>query len=210
MNITGYIPPASTAPPEHAAHPAAILAGRLDSVLGLLLVVVAAYFRLLGALTVPLWNRLSRARLRLVRLLHNLAAGRLPRPYAPGTPRTPSIPPGPTSPAPYIPRGQAWLVKQLGHRAAGVGAQLEHLLRDPDSVALLGQSPGTARTMRRLCRLLGVPIPAALTLPRRPAAPPLPQPARPTRVQPARPLPCHSPSAPIRPNQPSPHRRHFF
>ena len=69
MNIN---PPAQTemAPSE--------LTQQLDTILASVLLLIAAQFRILGIITVPLWNRISRSRQRLARLLAHLAAGRLP------------------------------------------------------------------------------------------------------------------------------------
>ncbi len=71
------------APASETPHPAQAFAARLDSVLDRLLLLVAARFRILGPVTVPLWSHISRARQRLARLLANLAAGRLPAPARP-------------------------------------------------------------------------------------------------------------------------------
>ena len=59
MNIN---PPAQTemAPSE--------LTQQLDTILASVLLLIAAQFRILGIITVPLWNRISRSRQRLARL----------------------------------------------------------------------------------------------------------------------------------------------
>ncbi|MCC6718303.1 MAG: hypothetical protein IT555_10490 [Acetobacteraceae bacterium] len=160
--------------------PAQLLAGRIDGILASLLLYIAARFRSLGSHTLPLWNRVSRARRRLARLLALLAAGRLPRTSAP----RPGRPGGPRGP--YISHRQAWLLHALRddpmrHDAANLASQLDHLLRDPATQSLLAAAPPQAlkslgRTLRPLCRLLGIPAPAPLQPP-----PPPPRPARPPR-----------------------------
>lgn len=156
-------------PTQNAAHPDSVrdLAARLDSILGGLLLLIAAQFRRLGPLTLPLWIRISRARQRLGRLLARLADGTLPKP---GKPR-PGRPGGP--PAAKLPRGQAWLVAILGYHAAGRSAQLNTLLADPAIAAAIAGAPphahvAIARTLRPLCRMLGIDPPDCL----RPAQPP--------------------------------------
>ena len=174
------------APASETPHPAQAFAARIDGVLDRLLLLIAARFRILGPVTVPLWNRVSRARQRLARLLANLAAGRLPLPRAASgtraskaTPRTPRIPLG-------IPRGRAWLVNAIGWEAAGFREQLASVLRDPAVPATLAASPGAARTIRGLCHLLGVT---------------LPEPLRPAPARKAAPAPPTLPSMPAPPVQ---------
>ncbi len=149
------------APASETPHPAQALAARLDSVLDRLLLLVAARFRILGPVTVPLWSHISRARQRLARLFANLAAGRLPRVRARcvATPRKG----GPRRND--IPRGRSWLVNVIGYEAAGFREQLASVLRDPAAPATLAASPGAARTIRALCHLLGVTLPDALRPP---------------------------------------------
>ncbi len=190
-------------PTQNAAHPDSVrdLAARLDSILGGLLLLIAAQFRRLGPLTLPLWIRISRARQRLGRLLARLADGTLPKP---GKPR-PGRPGGP--PAAKLPRGQAWLVAILGYHAAGRSAQLNTLLADPAIAAAIAGAPphahvAIARTLRPLCRLLGVDLPAVLQLPKRlrKSRPPRARPAQPRTKPPVIPpwgLPPTEPEPPL-------------
>ena len=149
--------------PTDAPHPATAMAERLDSMFVVLLPVIAAGLHHLVRFCVPVWNRVSRARQRLARLLALLAAGRLPR-----QPRLYAVrQAGPS--APYIPHRRAWLVAVIGYKAAWGMAQMESLLRDSNTQALLATAPPQAlkslgRTLRPLCRLLGVDLPAELLL----------------------------------------------
>ncbi len=190
-----------TLAPTDAPHPAKAFAERLDSIFVVLLPVIAAGLYHLARFSVPVWNRVSRTRQRLARLLALLAAGRLPRP---SRPRPDGVAPrkgGP--PAPYIPRRRAWLVAIIGYRAAWGMANLDALLRDPITQALLAASPPEARkslgrTLRPLCRLLGVDLPQELS------APPRPEPAsgtitaRPAKPPKPAPPPLRHPIYPLR------------
>ena len=171
-------PPFPASQPFPASHPALTLAERFRAIIAPLVLLVAAGFRTLGPLTVPLHARLARAARRLTRLLEALAAGRLPRRRTPGPAR-----PGGPPPAP-IPRCHAWLVVTLGHNAAASACQLQSLLHDPATTALLAAAPAAAiasaaRTLRPLCRLLGIPLPPALQPPAPPPRPPTPKAPRP-------------------------------
>ncbi len=55
-----------------------------------------------------------------------------------------------------LPRGVAWLCGLVPYKAAGFGSQLRHLFGDPEFVALLAASPQLRRTLRPLCRMLGI------------------------------------------------------
>ncbi|MCC6718099.1 MAG: hypothetical protein IT555_09450 [Acetobacteraceae bacterium] len=205
------IDPTPHAASPDAPHPAAALALRLDSILAPLLLVITAGFRILGRFAQPVWTRFSRGRLRLARLLANLAAGRLPRLRAPRPGRTGG------APAPYSPQGRLWLVRKLGYRAAGHASQLNHLLQAPETQALLATAPPAAlaalgRTLRPLCRLLGVDLPPALLRAARiagqAAGAPRPEPRKPARPRPPQPAPLlplypqHRPRLILYPNPP--------
>ena len=83
-----------------------------------------------------------------------------------------------------------WLVIKLGWEAAAYASQLQHVLQDPDTQSALtdaiAHSPGIARNLRPLCRLLGVPLPPCLQLPPRPRPQrkSKPKPPRPERLRP--------------------------
>ena len=179
------------------------VAARLDSILTPLLAVITAHFRILGHLGAPLWNRISHARQRITRLLALLAAGRKPHPSGsriwrcpPPVPPEPGVVPLPgTGPAPYLSRRFAWIIIRIGYRAGGFASQLSHLLQQPGVAEILAASPGAARSMRPLCRMLGIDLPLAL---RRPAPPPRPPAPRRPKPRPAAPLPF-PPGTPDRP-----------
>ena len=58
-----------------------------------------------------------------------------------------------------------------GVACAGCGCQLRALLAEPEMVALLAASPRAVRTLKPLCRMLGVdlPLPPAPVPPKQPA-----------------------------------------
>jgi hypothetical protein len=129
-----------------------------------------------AALIIPLWQHLTRAALRLDRLLARLAAGPIPPPR----PRA-SNHSGPRRRSPF-PTTSAWLIRALGAEAAAHAAQLEALLADPAAAELLACT-AARRTLAPIRRMLGLP----------PAPPP-----RPTTPAPAAPLPPAPPRrAPI-------------
>ena len=157
-----------------AAHPANAAARLVDLILTPLLLLINTRLPLLGALLLPLHARITRAKQRLIRLLTRLATGSYPNPRAP----RPGRPSGP--PAIRLPLRHAWVIATLGYQAAGYASQLEHLLRDPATLAILAAAPphaqaAAARTLRPLCHMLGIPLPAMLQPPPRPAAPPKPR-----------------------------------
>ena len=168
-------------------------AGVLHLILGDLLTLIAARFVFLGALASPLGTRIARARRRLANLLAHLAAGRLPRPHTPH----PGSKGGPR--AHPISRSRGFLVHTLGYHAAGYASQLQHLLAAPQTQRLLADAPPgalapLARTLRPLCRLLGVTLPPALQAPPR-QKPESRKPARPRTRRP-RPAPWLAKPAP--------------
>ena len=186
---------------QSAPHPAALLAARLTPVILALLVLVAAKFRILGDTTTPLWNRISRIRQRLSRLLEAVAQGRRPRQRKP-TPARADRPRRERVKLPH-PNHHGWLVAKLGWEAAAYTSQLQHVLEDPQSqsalVDAIALSPGIARNLRPLCRLLGVPLPPCLHLPPRPRPVRKPRPRKPRPPNPRpqgllptdRPLPAY-------------------
>ena len=143
-----------------------------------------------AALTIPLWQHLTRAALRLDRLLARLAAGTM----APPRPRAGNHS-GPHHRSPF-PTTSAWLIRALGPEAAAYAAQLEALLADPAAADLLACTAGR-RTLAPIRRMLGL-SPAR---PSRPAAAASAAPASP-RQPPPRPDPI-----PLRPTIDKPPRR---
>ena len=193
--------PNPSGPNPSVLNPAGDLARQADIILNSILLLIAASFRILGVRTLPLWGRVSRIRQHLARLLAHLAAGRLPRPHTsrPETARAPARERDPldTVPPPRLPRAHLLLVKLLGYRAAGFGAQIQHLLDQPAMAAALAASPGAARALRPLCHILGVTLPPILRLP------PRPRPVKPARPKPP-PLPPLLPLYPQRKPRPMP------
>ncbi len=137
-----------------ASAPANAFLHGLGLILSALAHLTAARFRTLGPITVPLWQRIMRARSRLTRLIAHLAAGRLPRrDLRRGRPTHPS------APRDRLPTGHAWLIRALGSEAAALAGQLETLLADPATKALLAAAPKALRSLRPLCRMLGLALP---------------------------------------------------
>ena len=169
------------------------LAPRLGVILRNLAALIAHRFLrrpLHAALAIPLWQHLTRAALRLDRLLARLAAGPIPPPKPRARQHS-----GPQH-KPVFPTARAWLIRALGAEAAAYAAQLEALLADPAAADLLASTAGR-RTLAPIRRMLGL-SPAR---PRRPAAVASAAPA-PPRQQSPRPDPI-----PFRPTIDKPPRR---
>ncbi|MCX7378681.1 MAG: hypothetical protein NTY94_18270 [Alphaproteobacteria bacterium] len=184
----------STAAPATPAEPTARedsvltveeLARTLDAILASLLALLrtfARYTSALGPLATPIWNRISRTRVRLARAMAHLANGHTPRPARPRTPR-PHQAAREKDPRSHVPvRRHAWLGALLDHHVRAYASQFEFLLARPGAAALIAASPGATRTLRPLCRMLGTELPAALRLPPRPR-PARPKPAKPPRAK---------------------------
>jgi len=192
MHPTPLLSGPPTAPPDLAGpHPVAEVARCLDAILFSFLALIAARFVLLGPLLTPVWTRVSRTRQRLLRLLARIAAGHLPRP-----PRPPGAPPrGSGTSIPFPNRRHGWLAMMLDHNARNYASQLSHLLHTPGVAEIIAASPGAARTLRPLCRMLGVDLPLPLRPPPRPPAPQRPPPA--VAAPPPPPAPSGTPERPI-------------
>ena len=136
-----------------------------------------------AALIIPLWQHLTRAALRLDRLLVRLAAGPLPPPR----PRAGNHSGARRKSA--FPTTNGWLIRALGAEAATYAAQIEALLADPEAADLLACT-AARRTLAPIRRMLGLPparpsrpITPASALPRSPA-PPRKTPPRPDPIPP--------------------------
>ncbi len=71
-----------------------------------------------------------------------------------------------------LPQSFAWLIRLVPGTAAYAG-QVQTLLADPQTAALVAAAPAAGRILRPLCRMLAVPLPDYLRLPRpRPGSPP--------------------------------------
>ena len=145
-----------------------------------------------AALTIPLWQHLTRAALRLDRLLARLAAG----PMAPPRPRV-SNHSGPHN-RPKFPTTSGWLIRALGAEAAIYAAQIEALLAEPEAADLLACT-AARRTLAPIRRMLGLaPAPRPAAISKQPA-PPRQQPS--PRPDPIPPRPTLDPP-PKRPRHP--------
>ena len=176
--------------------PASLLAADLARRVGLILAAVAALVarrflrepRLVG-LIVPLWSRLNRSARRFERLMARIAAGTLPAPRrVTARPVHPLPPPRRAG----LPTGRGWLVRALGHEAAGCASQLEHLLAEPGAAGLVAATPAAQRILRPLRHMLGVG-PATRRRTARAAPPRRPREPRPL---PPKPLAYNSLAAP--------------
>jgi hypothetical protein len=160
-------------------------------------VVAASRKRLAGPLIILIWTRLRRMALRVDRVAARVASGPLPppRPRSAAPRRQPVAPP-----AQRLPRGFAWLVRLAPQTAFGAG-QLQALLDDPAMQGLIAAAPQIGRTLRPLCRMLGVHPPPSLRRPS-PAGQAAPRPALavgPVAADPPRarsPRPAPAPPAP--------------
>ena len=159
---------------------------RLVAILYAVTQLIFARTHLFAALAIPLHNRIVQASRRMATILARLAAGT----YRPQT-QEPGKKGGP--PAIYLPHRRAWLVIKLGHNMAAYTAQLENLLRDPETQTLLATAHPAAlkslgRTLRPIARLLGVTLPPELQLPPKP---PRPKPTKPPKPKLPPLLPLH-------------------
>jgi hypothetical protein len=110
------------------------------------------------------WQRLKRTEKRVQGLLARFLAGRL-RVGGVGRPGATGARIGGRSGG--LPVGFGWLLKLVPFTAAGFASQMRVVLAEPEMVALLAVSPQARRTLRPLCRMLGikalVPAPAGVT-----------------------------------------------
>ena len=135
-----------------------------------------------AALLVPVLHYISRARLRLARLIALLAAGTLPQP-GPSRPGRPARNP----PSFRLPTARAWLRHAFPFEVGGFASQFAHQLRQPEIAELLAATPQAGRILRPLCRLLGIQAPGEPPPPpprpyKPPATPPLPPDPPPTEI----------------------------
>ena len=149
-----------------------------------------------GFLAIPvlmlLWARLKRMSLRITRLVARAATGTL-RTTPRASPRQPLSRRPPANPPRRLPRRAGWLCQPVP-AACAYASQLQHLLSEPDMLALLDTAPGIERLLRPFCRMLGVARPK---LPPRPTAP------RPTTPRPIAPRhPSNSSAEPPAPDIP--------
>ena len=151
--------------------------------------------RLAGPLVVLLWGRVQTISALVATLLARRETGQLRRYPARRPPRTSTAPRRRPAPS-VLPRKSGWLIALLPETAASA-AQLQSLLAGPDIPALLHEAPQLRRTLRPLCRMLGVKLPQAAApqpAPESPQAPPRPPPGNhhttPPPEAPPAPPPC--------------------
>ena len=127
---------------------------------------------------------------RLIRLTHRLRIlierGPLPPRPKRTTPRATPANPKPSTIEYYPPTSFAWLLRLFPNSGVAVAHfQLKTLLDEPETQSLIAAHPTLARSLRPLCRMVGLKTPACLKLPRKPRtkrqSPPTPQPPKPAR-----------------------------
>jgi hypothetical protein len=150
--------------------------------------------RLAGPLIVLIWGRVRTIGTEVAAVLARMRAGRLRRYPARRPPRLGAAPRRPATRS-ALPHSRAWLVALIPETAAS-GAQLQALLAEPELAALLESAPQLRRTLRPLCRMLGVKLPPPPPRPRDAALGPPDQPPDPP------------PNAPIAPGAPPEPARH--
>ena len=140
-----------------------------------------------------LWGYFLRTSNRFSRLIARLAAQTRPCAATKATAvalATAKAPPRePTerkNPRLRLPRKKMWLRALLGWRAGGCATQIEHLLNQPETAALIANSPQAQRLLRPLCHMLGITpasIPKLPPRPRKPRPNSAPKPKPPTRAE---------------------------
>jgi hypothetical protein len=129
--------------------------------------------------------RIRRLTNRFNALIARLAAGQPAAPYRPRTRPARAAPPAEIL---RLPRDYFWLIRLLPYEAAGYGSQLQAMLADPQTAALLAAAPEAGRILRPLCRLLAIHPEGALALPSAAGKPPpRNRPAKPAAAPPAAP-----------------------
>ena len=167
-------------PPTYLGPPPKTPAERYASIIDLLCHYIGAACGqkwIAGPLAGLVWGRLRRLGQRFGRLADKIAAGTLPPPrHRAPAPRMAAPPP---ERSPLLPSGRGWLFRLVQQTAVGQGL-LGHLLGDPGMQALIAADRRVGRTIRPLCRMLGMEFPPCLQLPPRPPRPapaPPPKPA---------------------------------
>ena len=163
----------SPAPP----HPIAQNFTRIIEELRLVVAECGGRRRLAGPLTVRLWIRLGKISMLFAALIAHLAqfgadalARKSPQPRAADAPRKPRRDPAerpmrPSDSPLRLPGRFAWLAV-MHIRAVAAGSRLQHLLSDPEALALLAASPRMRKLLRPLCNMLGVKLPPIPRSPR--------------------------------------------
>ncbi len=132
--------------------------------------------RLAGPLHRLIFVRMLRIGQRFAALAARVAVGRLPAPPRPRAPRPPGAAQAAAArPCDGLPHGRGWLMRLVPEERGG-RAQLQYLVQRLELAAYLAVAPQAGRILRPLRRMLDIPLPAVLTLPRRPTPPsPVPE-----------------------------------
>ncbi|MBC7635350.1 MAG: hypothetical protein H7251_07090 [Acetobacteraceae bacterium] len=104
----------------------------------------------LAGFTLLLWGRLNRAVRRFYRALT------LPPAPARAVRRQADRADDARARPVTLPSGRGWIVRELGWAAAAYMSQLEALLAEVATRAVLADAPGAVRILRPICRMLGV------------------------------------------------------
>lgn len=145
-----------------------------------------------GSVLFLVWLRMANMRKRFAVLVDKLRAGTLAAPRQRQRQRSASPAPAAAPDAVKLPPQSAgWLIRLLPQpwHVNYWRDPLEKLLADPEMAALLQAAPQAGRILRPLCRMLLIPLPANLRLPKRKRPPrkPAAKPQRPPRpMDPAR------------------------
>jgi len=122
-----------------------------------------------------MWRQMRRMTYRFAAIMAQLEAGTLPEPgSAPARPapaRPADAPPPPDKPRSLVlPRHVGWFIQIIAETSFW-NDELKATLADPRMAEAVARAPHLGRTLRPLCRMLGVRVPAWLRLPRRPRPP---------------------------------------
>ena len=98
-----------------------------------------------------------------------------------------------------LPQSFAWLIRLVPGTAAYSG-QVQALVANPQTAALLAAAPQAGRILRPLCRMLAIPLPDYLRLPRPPSE--APRNGADNAATASEPPPGGSPTRPARPVRP--------
>ncbi len=126
---------------------------------------------------------------RLIRLTHRLRIlierGPIPARPPRASPRNPPANPKPSTIEYYPPTSFAWMLRLFPNTGVAVAHfQLKTLLDEPETQSLIATHPTLARSLRPLCRMVGLKTPDCLKLPSRPRTkrpPPTPAPEKPPK-----------------------------
>jgi len=114
-----------------------------------------------------IWRRLRRMRRRFATILAQFHAGTLPQAGSTPIPESAPRPAAPRRPSsPY--RAFGWVIYAVSYFVWIRHYELEEMLEEPETEALVAGAPQLGRVLRPLCRMLAIKPPAWLRLPRQP------------------------------------------